>query len=55
LIEIIAFPISTPAYQQKADDDFYELYGAWESDRSAEEMITELKSAREFREKDLIF
>jgi hypothetical protein len=56
LIEVIAFPISTFVHQQKSDDDdFYSLCGAWESDQSAEEMVAEIKSARKFREKDLMF
>ena len=56
MIEVITFPISTSSYQQKSDDDdFYSLCGAWESDQSAEEMVAELKSARKFRKKDLIY
>jgi hypothetical protein len=56
-VELIAFPVATPtATEQKTDeDDFYKLYGAWESDQSPEEMIAELKSARKFRKKDLTF
>jgi hypothetical protein len=55
-VEIIAFPVSMPSnLSQQTDDDFYKLYGAWESDQSAEDMVAELKSARKFRKKDLSF
>jgi HPt (histidine-containing phosphotransfer) domain-containing protein len=37
------------------DDDFYQLYGAWKSDQSAEEMIADLRAARKYREKDIRF
>jgi hypothetical protein len=46
-VEIIAFPITAPPETlQPAEDDFYKLCGAWESDQSAEEMAAELKTAR---------
>jgi hypothetical protein len=55
-VEIIAFPIETPSETPTtADDDFYKLCGAWESDQNAEEMAAELKSARNFREKNTVF
>ncbi|MCL1932238.1 MAG: hypothetical protein FWF53_00275 [Candidatus Azobacteroides sp.] len=54
LIEVIVFPISTTNISQKnTDEDFFKLCGAWESEQSAEEMISELKSARSFRERNL--
>jgi hypothetical protein len=56
LVEIIAFPVSPLGNKmQQSDDDFYKLYGAWESDQSAEEMIAELKTARKFTAKDTHF
>jgi len=56
-VEIIAFPVSAPvAPQPKTDEmDFYNLCGAWETHQSAEELIAELKAARKFREKPLLF
>lgn len=55
-IEIIAFPVSiVNDSQENAEDDFFKLCGAWESEQSAEEMVTELKSARYFKERNLSF
>ena len=54
LIEVIAFPIFTKI-EDNNDEDFFKLCGAWESDQSAEEMVSELKSARKFKEKNLSF
>jgi hypothetical protein len=52
-IEIIAFPVTASSETPSTDDDdFYKLCGMWESDQSAEEMVTELKAARNFREKN---
>ncbi|GHV66037.1 hypothetical protein FACS1894199_08500 [Bacteroidia bacterium] len=56
MIEILAFPVSATAVSPQkriGDDNFYQLCGAWESDKSAEEMVAEMKAARTFREKDL--
>jgi len=54
LVEVIAFPIYTSNVSHgKTDDDFFNLCGAWESELNAEEMISELKSARSFRERNI--
>ena len=37
----------------KEDTDFFNLFGAFPDDKTAEEMVTEIKSSRQFREKDL--
>ncbi|MDR0834808.1 MAG: hypothetical protein LBN93_11635 [Candidatus Symbiothrix sp.] len=57
MVEIIAFPVSTPVVSQKKinDDAFYRLSGAWESDQDAEEMVAEIRATRTFRKKDLSF
>ncbi|MDR0872731.1 MAG: hypothetical protein LBN27_04590 [Prevotellaceae bacterium] len=34
--------------EQTADSDFYNLYGAWKSDKSAEDIITEIRDSRSF-------
>ena len=38
----------------KEDTDFFNLFGAFPDDKTAEEMVTEIKSSRQFREKDLM-
>ena len=56
LIEVIAFPLSNTDVSQDSDDeDFFNLCGTWESEQSAEEMISELKFARNFKERNLSF
>ena len=37
----------------KEDTDLFNLFGAFPDDKTAEEMVTEIKSSRQFREKDL--
>lgn len=37
------------------ENDFYKSFGAFESDKSAEEMINEIRESRKFRTKDLNF
>jgi len=37
----------------KGEEEFMKLCGAWESDKSAEEMVAEIRDARKFRERDL--
>ena len=37
----------------KEDTDFFNLFGAFPDDKTAEEIVTEIKSSRQFREKDL--
>ena len=34
---------------------FFKSFGAFSSDKSAEEIVTEIKASRKFREKDLKF
>jgi len=56
LVEVIVFPIYTQnVLKEKTDDDFFNLCGAWESNQSAEDMISEIKSARSFRERNVSF
>jgi len=38
-----------------AKSNFYKSFGAFESDKSAEDIISEIKSARKFRNKDISF
>ena len=54
-VEIIAFPVSAPVESRKKnnDEDFMKLCGAWESDKSAEELVAEIRAARKFREREL--
>lgn len=42
---------------KKTDDDveFFKAFGAFESDKSAEEIISDIKSSRTFRKKDIKF
>ena len=37
----------------KKEEDFYKSFGAFESDKSAEEIVVALKSARNFKDKDI--
>lgn len=37
------------------DEAFFKTFGAFESDKSAEELITKIKESRTFRHKDLKF
>lgn len=37
------------------DDDFFKAFGAFESEKSAEEIIGDIKSSRTFRKKDITF
>ncbi|MDR2791157.1 MAG: hypothetical protein LBB27_00215 [Tannerellaceae bacterium] len=42
--------IAAPFRKAKAaDDDFFRLAGAWESDRSADDMVADIKAARRFK------
>jgi len=36
-------------------DEFFKAFGAFESEKSAEEIIADLKSSRAFRKKDIKF
>jgi hypothetical protein len=57
LVEIIAFPVPAAGNraQPSSDDDFYNLYGAWESGQTAEDMAAELKAARQFGKREAAF
>jgi hypothetical protein len=57
LVEILAFPVSSLSNktQQADDDDFYKLYGAWDSKQSAEDMAAGLKAARKFSVRNVHF
>lgn len=37
----------------KKEEDFYKSFGVFESDKSAEEIVVALKSARNFKDKDI--
>lgn len=37
----------------KKEEDFYKSFGAFESDKSAEEIVVALKSARNFKDKNI--
>ena len=37
------------------DENFYKSFGAFSSDKSAEEIIREIKTSRKFRKKDIKF
>lgn len=40
---------------QKKERDFYKSFGAFASDKSAEEIIKDIKKSRTFRKKNLKF
>lgn len=44
---------SLKAEGSKKDEDFYKSFGGFESDKSAEEIISEIKASRNFKNKDL--
>jgi hypothetical protein len=47
-VEIIVFPISKEEREteKKDEDEFMKLCGSWKSDRSAEEIIADIRSSR---------
>jgi hypothetical protein len=51
-IELIAFPVPPEETKKVKEEEFMKLCGAWESDKSAEEMVAEIRAARKFKEKD---
>ena len=56
MAELITFLSSTRnASESRKRELFYSTFGAWESDKSAEEIIEELRDAKHFRDKDLSF
>ena len=55
-VEILVFPVPIGETKDtENEEDFMNLCGAWESDKSAEEQNVELRAARHFKEKDLSF
>lgn len=53
LIESLAKSLG--AEEEAHDDSFYASFGAFASDKSAEEIIADIKGSRHFREKDIRF
>jgi uncharacterized protein YjfI (DUF2170 family) len=53
LIETLSKSLKTE--NKSKDESFYNVFGAWTSDKSAEEIIAEIRSSRVFREKDIKF
>jgi hypothetical protein len=54
-VEVIVFPVTKKKKKTMNNDEFFKISGAWESDISAGEMVKEVKSARKFRKKKLLF
>ena len=55
-IELIEYlSKSLKADKHNTEDDFYNSFGKFSSEKSAEEIIAEIKSSRKFREKELEF
>ena len=44
---------SLKAEKSKKEKDFYKSFGTFGSDKSAEEIVKEIKASRKFRKKDL--
>jgi len=53
-VEFIAFPVPSEEIKKARDEEFMKLCGAWESDKSAEEMADEIRAARKFKKRDLV-
>ena len=53
LIENLSKSLKTE--KKTKESRFYKSFGAFSSDKSAEEIIADIKSSRKFREKDLKF
>ncbi|MDR3339453.1 MAG: hypothetical protein LBT25_05055 [Candidatus Symbiothrix sp.] len=47
-VEIIAFPVIAHTEKEKriSNDDFMKLCGAWKSDKSAEEIVADIRNSR---------
>ena len=53
-VEFIAFPVpAAETKKAKREEEFLKLCGAWESDKSAEELVEEIRGARKFKKRDL--
>lgn len=53
LIESLSKSLKTK--EKTVEDHFYGSFGAFASDKSAEEIIVDLKASRKFRKKDIKF
>lgn len=53
LIKLLSKPSKRD--EEKIEKEFWESFGSWPSDKSAEEIIEEIRSSRRFRDKDLSF
>jgi hypothetical protein len=53
LIESLTKSLNTE--KKSKEDAFYKAFGAFASDKSAEEIIAEIKSSRKFRTRDIKF
>jgi hypothetical protein len=56
MFEAVRVFVTAPFKKAKeANDDFFRLAGAWESDKSADDMVAEIKAARHFKKEEEIF
>ncbi|NII26915.1 hypothetical protein HB364_17630 [Pseudoflavitalea sp. X16] len=53
LIESLSKSLKTE--KKTKENSFYKSFGAFSSDKSAEEIIADIKSSRKFRKKDIKF
>lgn len=53
LIESLSKSLKTE--KKTKESDFYKAFGAFGSDKSAEEIIADIKSSRRFRDKEIKF
>lgn len=53
LIEVLSKSLSTQS--SKKEDNFYKSFGAFSSEKPAEEIIEDIKSNRKFRSKEIKF
>lgn len=53
LIEQLSKSLKTE--KKSKDEDFYKSFGGFVSDKSAEEIVEEIKASRKFRKKDITF
>ena len=53
LIEQLSKSLKTE--KKTKDEDFYKSFGGFVSDKSAEEIMEEIKTSRKFRKKDITF
>lgn len=53
LIRLLSQP--SKRNEENIEKEFWETFGSWPSNKSAEEIIAEIRGARHFRDKDLSF